>query len=691
MKKLLIYRICAIALIPLLVVVIWLGIANSLVPRIENGGTCYTNSSGRLSFCVDDGCDSVSVSGDYLVFLEDPEESPDGYNYEFEPIFNLTNATYGSSDEKTYYLRVPEGGECQIYVRDGRSIRAVTVVNRTRLDKVFENGAWLYSQTDFREIKANGSYLDGDMVSDAVVLDFGETYTLSASGVEGNVLNGALDGHESIYFETYNVKGARTYNELTLDKNGNISVAGTEGGYFKVYTDRAGGIVVPYTVAYEESPIIKLVIDSYREMTGITIPATSVTSDIIASLTSLKCDYIPDFLNETIFESFFPSVRTLTVELSEDVSGDRRYYLPSTLKHLEIIGNKQGGVNIRASFYGDGDAEIMLSRVNILGNGTDPTFTGFNSLTLNSGKEGGSSATVRISSRNASALSTDALNVFDGIGTLNLVVKCAPLEIVAGNGGDGYKSYTSTVKEFSTDSSGNYITTTEAITYGLPGDGGNAIICDILNIQADKALTVTGGNGGVGYRGKDGKDGDYFYEGGYLVERRHNGEDGENGGDGGYGIKADRVKLTGSATVTVTGGNGGNGGKGGDGGDGASKSQISLKEQVLYGNGRGGDGGRGGNGGDGNYALYISESLECYTTLKVNTSKGGKYGGKGKGGKGGGDGAFADDGAAGATGGKSGKGYSYLVTSGVVKGEDMIEIIPSVFADIFDILQGESD
>ena len=665
--RLLIYRICVIALIPVLAVLIWLGIAEIVEPKVESRGTFYTVSGGRLSFCVDKDCDSVSVSGDYLVFLEDPEESPDGYSYTFEPLFDVTD---GFPRQKTYYLRVPEGGECQIYVRDGSSIRAATVVNRTRLDKVFENGAWLYSQDEVFDIKANGTYRDGYATSDAVVLGFGETYTLSSRGTDESILTGALDGHESIYFETYDEKGVRTYTDLTLDKNGNISVAGTGSGYFKVYTDRAGGIVVPYTVAYEESALIKLVIDSYHEMTGITLSPEKVTSDIIGSLTSLKCDYIPDFLNETVFAGLFKSVHTLTVELSEQVEGDRRYYLPSTLETFEIVGKGNSNIDICASFYGEGDTEIRLSGVNILGNGTDPTFSGFNSLTVYTGKSGEYTRKILISSRNVYELGVDAMNVFDCIGTLNLVVDHAHLEIVAGKGGDGYKSYTSTVKEFSTDGVGNTVTTTKSVTYGLPGDGGSAIICDILNIQADKALTVTGGNGGVGYKGRDGKEGYYVYDGKNPLGYHYNGEDGENGGDGGYGIKADRVKLTGSATVTVTGGNGGNGGKGGNGGNGAPSSQLKWKDKWK-GRGQGGDGGRGGNGGDGYYALYISESLECYTTLEVNTSKGGNAGGKGAGGEGG-EWLLPDNGKPGSTDGNYGKGYSYFVTGGVIKGDSPV-------------------
>ena len=81
--------------------------------------------------------------------------------------------------------------------------------------------------------------------------------------------------------------------------------------------------------------------------------------------------------------------------------------------------------------------------------------------------------------------------------------------------------------------------------------------------------------------------------------------------------------------------------------------------------------GRGGNGGDGNYALYISESLECYTTLEVNTSKGGNAGGKGAGGEGG-EWLLPDNGKPGSTDGNYGKGYSYFVTGGVIKGDSPV-------------------
>lgn len=110
------------------------------------------------------------------------------------------------------------------------------------------------------------------------------------------------------------------------------------------------------------------------------------------------------------------------------------------------------------------------------------------------------------------------------------------------------------------------------------------------------ALFITGGEGGIGGRGRDG----FLNVGSYTA-----GGNGGNGGSGASGITARNI-LSENNAVSVTGGAGGNGGDGGNsehdkragnggkGGSGGSAVYTLSKPNLILAGGKMGNGGKGG-------------------------------------------------------------------------------------------------
>ena len=599
---------------------------------------------GTENFTIVADTDAVSVFGDYSEFYKITYEELD----RSRTIIAVGTAFSANESSHLYNLTLPLGGECQIYTKYDSAF-----IDLVYLDEILAGNPYSDISThylSFYDHTTNKTSLvagatsarseDGLVITEPILMHFGTTYTPYDYGTV--ITDPSLAKNDEVHFEVFDANGKRTDSILSVDGSGNISVLGTDEGYFKVYTERNGGVMVPFTVSYEDSPIIQLVIDSYERMTGVKLEAKDVTSEIIASLTELETDTIPSFLTESMFANMFPNIETLRINLKSDVSGDMCFYLPNTLKHVEILNGDTNRLEINASFYGNGSNTKMTlaGALTLNGNGKDPTFFGFEAFTLEIGRENFFGSDVEIFSQNASSsASPDALNVFSEIGKLHIIANHADLTVKAGAGA--------------------------VVNYGLKsGKGGSAIVCDELIIENSKTVRISGGRGGVGFVGKDGKDGYFEINGMTVTSHFYHGTGGGNGGDGGDAVNVKRMKYTGSGTLELIGGNGGKGGKGGNGGNGAKDDDLPWYLYLIYGDGRSGDGGNGGNGGDGGYALLISESLESYSTINITASSGGAAGGRGSAGQ------SADRGKDGDSDGMAGEGYSYLVMSGVIIGNE---------------------
>jgi hypothetical protein len=122
------------------------------------------------------------------------------------------------------------------------------------------------------------------------------------------------------------------------------------------------------------------------------------------------------------------------------------------------------------------------------------------------------------------------------------------------------------------------------------------------------------------------------------------GKDGEIGKPGSDGLNlsfySSQLKIEGSLTIDLNGGDGGNGGRGGKGGDGGPGTKLCK-------GGNGGDGGNGGNGAVGGNGGKLQ--MTCKTCTDLYTIQGTKLVFKNYGG-------FAGSGGIGGIGGQAGLG-----------------------------------
>lgn len=602
-------------------------------------------AQGNERFTIISNTELISVSGDYSEFYKISYSDRDQTR---DTVF-VGTAEIARENSYVYNLTVPIGGECQIYTTyDSLFFSKLTyvddIISGDSYSDIEVDYLYFYApESDFSLSSTDERSEDGLVITDPIIMHFGETYTPYNRSGGAIITTPALSKNDTMHFEVYGKNGKITESILTLDSSGNISVLGTDEGYFKLYTERTGGIMVPFAVSYEDSPIIQLVIDSYERMTGVKLEPKDVTANIIASLTELETDTIPSFLTESMFSSMFPNIETLRVNLTDDVEGDMLFYLPNTLKHIEILNGNTNRIEIDASFYGTGSNTKMTlaGAIALNGNGKDPTFSGFESFTLEAGNDSFMGSTsVQIFSQSATLSDNpNAMDVFNNIGKLHIIANHAPLTITAGAGATVYNDIKS-------------------------GKGGSAIICEELVIENNQTVTVIGGVGGFGFAGTDGNDGYFEVSGLSVSSRYYNGTNGGNGGDGGDAVNVKRINHTGNGTLLLIGGNGGRGGKGGNGGKGADDSQLGFWNNLFHGDGRSGNGANGGNGGNGGYALIVSESLESYSAINITASSGGAAGGRGSAGK------SSDRGKDGDSDGSAGEGYSYLVMSGVIIGNE---------------------
>ena len=649
MRAVNVFRILMIILI-IAIIICTLSLFDAMTgTRVIRIGEYYAYDDESFTVAVYDDCEELTVSGSYTEFYEITKNERDISR----PIIYMENEanTIFLDEARLYNLTVPIGGECQLYARCdeilGASVYVCDLIAGRPMTDLLRDDIYLYYGGGSERISITDERRDGLYVTETVNLSFGETYYPSKYFF-GTALTatptGRLDGR---HFEVYDESGKRADNALVQDKNGSISVLSTEGGYFKIYSDRTGGVLIPFTVSTENSPILDVVIDSYEYETGIRLTPDQVTPEIMNNLTELQTDSIPPFLTESIFSSLLPNIETLRVHLNGDVDGNMLYSLPGSLKNLELVNTGTNPVTVNASFTGGGgNARLTLSgNITVAGNGTDPTFFDFAVLTVDIGRAEDPAVRVNITSKNATTAAPDAIGVFSDIKKLTLNAGNAPLTVRAGNGA--------------------------SLSHGLrSGNGGTAIDCDELIIDCSYNVSVYGGNGGRGYEGKDGNPGYYSGSGENTTAYYYSGTDGGNGGNGGNAITAARLKLIGSAELDVYGGNGGNGGKGGDGGRGANKDVLSFWDRSWHGikDGRGGDGGCGGNGGDGGYSLLIGEKLESYSKINAYASAYGAAGGRGIGGY-----SRSRTGDDGKLPGTDGTSHGYLVMSGVIIGNTPIE------------------
>jgi hypothetical protein len=166
------------------------------------------------------------------------------------------------------------------------------------------------------------------------------------------------------------------------------------------------------------------------------------------------------------------------------------------------------------------------------------------------------------------------------------------------------------------------------------------------NIINAKMIVV--GNGCViSGRGKNGMPGKTGTVGRGQNAPCRNGEIGKDGEDGKPGYNGlnlsfyiNSLKINGSLTIDLNGGDGGGGGRGGRGGDGGSGTQVCK-------GGNGGNAGNGGNGGSGGNGGMVK--ITCKTCTDLYTLQGTKLLFKNYGG-------FAGAGGIGGIGGQAGLG-----------------------------------
>lgn len=198
---------------------------------------------------------------------------------------------------------------------------------------------------------------------------------------------------------------------------------------------------------------------------------------------------------------------------------------------------------------------------------------------------------------------------------------------------------------------------------GKGGTGCAAVSARSVTVCLNNTLTLTGGNGGDGYYGKDGDNGanksgtcanDFLTADTCKGAGGGDGKDGKPGGEGGIGgqpIISATLYAYDSSEIRLflgNGGNGGQGGKGGDGGKGQNGADAwsAASAEDGHAGGVGGKGGAGGVGGKGgNPAQAYDTEYKIHSTARVMII-GGEYGAGGNGGKGG-------NGGAGGKGGKS--------------------------------------
>jgi len=558
---------------------------------------------------------------------------------EGEPIrisdtLKLYNVYSGKRNVKTYYINPGNESGMRISVtKEGRISDKTEIYDISfsmpvsELDSVdfLDYSNELYSISRKTELTENGL-----RVFEEVELAFGGVYHFRSDYAE-SFIGGPYKGAEVTVLPA---DGKASSAVFTSD--GRLAVTGIEAGYIRIYDPLSGGVIVPYKVNYDSSPVVEMILTSYERTTGKRLSPAEITPEITSAITSLELTSLPTFLTEEMFTGIFPSVSSIRVSLDTDLEGGAKIFIPESLNELIIESTQFNGIKLNASFYGKGNSATLtlLGRLEITGGGEAPTFSGFDTLTVNVGNEQDSGG-VTLISRAATLSEVNAQAVFTDIATLNLNINLGSLSVKAGAGA----SRISAIKA---------------------GRGGDAIDCDTVNIYqkySTATLTVRGGNGGVGFDGKDGKDGYYVGDDRYIpgTDAAHGG----NGGDGGYAIKARILTLRqgeAGSTVTLEGGKGGNGGKGGSGGKGPDPEGFFgfLKDK-----GDGGNGGNGGAGGDGGYALYITERLDNYAALKVIPS------GKGSGG---GGGELGEKGGKPGSDGKDGASEAYEILSNLING-----------------------
>lgn len=191
---------------------------------------------------------------------------------------------------------------------------------------------------------------------------------------------------------------------------------------------------------------------------------------------------------------------------------------------------------------------------------------------------------------------------------------------------------------------------------GNGADGGCGIVADNVIVDMTGTLNIYGGDGGNGFKGKDGSPGTSYGtgsnndwwgnspDGGPGTD----GSNGGNGGCGGYAIDSANVSAI-SGSVNLYGGDGGSGADGGNGGAGGKGGGADAV------GGSGGDGGPGGDGGDGGNAYYGTDAVSCSVETASNCQLTMITGD---------DGQVGNGGAAGARGSKGGNPQGWWGASG---------------------------
>ena len=564
---------------------------------------------------------------------------------------NLYDGFLSDAQEKYYLITGDAMSKCQVSITGGKGDKNKTnvydLIFYSPIDSVERLRFCEYTYDDLQEVSRTGEWRDGLHVLETVTLTFGGAYEMIDLNTE-NVFDGnPLSSFDTVHFEAYNDSDTGADPSLTLDASGNIVVLGTQSGYFKYYSELSGGFIVPYVIDYEDVPVVDIIISSYQKAYGKALKPSDITPSIINSLTVLETDRFPTYLSESMFSSVFPNVSALIVNLESDLDENVKCFVPESLHMLQVVNNSEIPHSANVSFYGEGASAAisLIGNVAINGNGSDPTFSGFDKLELYANSEVFGSW-IYISSQDGNETSPDAQDVFNNITTLNIDARDTFLNISAGRGA----AY---VGEFSA------------------GNGGTAIDCVYLELTHNQSVYIYGGAGGDGKAGSRGQDGDDGVNNGIFNgtkgEDGTDGGHGKNGGKGGAAVNAKQVVFRSDyfPTLTLKGGKGGNGGDGGDGGNGGKGCAYIIGRED---DGRGGKGGNGGNGGESGYGLAAAESLGNYTNLKVIESGFGKAGYFGLGGS-----SRDYPGEFGDFYGTKGESLTWIVHSGVVNGSEPVE------------------
>lgn len=197
-----------------------------------------------------------------------------------------------------------------------------------------------------------------------------------------------------------------------------------------------------------------------------------------------------------------------------------------------------------------------------------------------------------------------------------------------GNGENGYVGIKAQILEVNMEGRLNISGGNGSIGHACKkgGDGGCAVSCDKLNVCTDN-ITLVSGNGGDGGDGNNGSDG---WTGWGSHSDATVGGNGGKGGNALFPLEEKTIVEYNGHKINVRIGIAGNGGRGGNGGNGGI---VNNNGKWIVTNGyQLGNPGVGGNGGNGGDVIIIDYDREWIVLEKNANESAGNGGGRGEGG-----------------------------------------------------------